>query len=76
MSGSQFSLPGDAVTFLAWGNDPVLPARIEGEDVREVANVLYQVPLAVHDLGLDHVPQRPPAEQRRQRRRQLLHADP
>ena len=45
MSGSQVSLPGDAVTFLAWGNDAVLPAEIEGQEVRQVANVLYQVPL-------------------------------
>jgi hypothetical protein len=51
LSGSQMSLPGDAVTFLAWGNDPVLPARIEGEDIREVANVLYQVPLAFTVTG-------------------------
>ncbi len=45
MSGSQFSLPGDAVTFLAWGNDPVLAVGIDDQEVREVANVLYQVPL-------------------------------
>jgi hypothetical protein len=45
-TGAQFSLPGDSIQLLAWGTDPVLPATIEGQQVRQVANVLYQVPLA------------------------------
>ena len=45
MTGAQFSLPGDTVQLLAWGTDPVLDAEIEGQQVRQVANVLYQVPL-------------------------------
>ena len=45
VNGTQFALPGDAVTFLAWGTDAVLPAEIEGETYRQVANVLYEVPL-------------------------------
>ena len=46
VTGAQFSLPGDSIQLLAWGTDPVLPATIEGQQVQEVANVLYQVPLA------------------------------
>jgi hypothetical protein len=45
LTGSQFSLPGDNVQLLAWGTDAVVPAQIEGQAVRQVANVLYQVPL-------------------------------
>ncbi len=45
INGNQVALAGDSVTFLAWGNDPILPATIEGQQVREVANVLYDIPL-------------------------------
>jgi hypothetical protein len=45
MTGAQWSLPGDSIQLLAWGTEAVLPAEIEGQQVREVANVLYQVPL-------------------------------
>ena len=51
VNGSQFSLPGDAVTLLAWGTDPVLAAAIEDQEVRQVANVLYQVPLPFSVTG-------------------------
>jgi hypothetical protein len=47
VSGSQLSLAGDSVQLLAWGTTPVLPAEIEGQHVHQVANVLYQVPLAM-----------------------------
>ncbi len=45
MTGAQWALPGDSVQLLAWGTDAVLPAEIEGQQVRQVANVLYEVPL-------------------------------
>jgi hypothetical protein len=45
VSGAQFSLPGDSIQLLAWGTDAVVPASIEGQQVQQVANVLYQVPL-------------------------------
>lgn len=45
MMGFTMSLPGDTVTLLAWGTEPVVQAEIEGSTVRRVANVLYQVPL-------------------------------
>jgi hypothetical protein len=45
MMGFSMMLPGDAITLLAWGTDPVVGAEIEGSTVRRVANVLYHVPL-------------------------------
>jgi hypothetical protein len=45
MTGAQWALPGDSIQLLAWGTDAVLPAEIEGQQVRQVANVLYEVPL-------------------------------
>ena len=45
MTGDQRGPAGRHATLLAWGNDPVVPAEIEGQQVRRVANVLYEVPL-------------------------------
>lgn len=50
-TGYSGSLPGDAVTLLAWGTDPVVTAEIEGAQVRRVANVLYEVPLPLTIRG-------------------------
>ncbi len=50
-TGYNGSLPGDGVTLLAWGTDPVVTAEIEGAQVRRVANVLYEVPLPVTIRG-------------------------
>lgn len=44
MTGFANALPTDSAIFLAWGSDAVVPIEIEGERVRRVANVLYQVP--------------------------------
>ncbi len=50
VTGFSGVLPGDAATLLAWGDDPVVQAQVEGAQVRRVANVLYEIPLpfAVH----------------------------
>jgi hypothetical protein len=45
MSGFQSSISSDTPMLIAWGVDPVVPVEIEGERVRRVANILYQVPL-------------------------------
>ena len=44
-TGISGVLPGDQPTLLAWGNDPVVPAELDGAQVRREANVLYEVPL-------------------------------
>ena len=51
MTGISGVLPGDAPTLLAWGNDPVTPAELEGAVVRREANVLYEIPLALSIKG-------------------------
>ncbi len=45
-TGISGVLPGDSPTLLAWGNDPVVGAELEGAEIRREANVLYEVPLA------------------------------
>ena len=49
-TGVSGVLPGDSPTLLAWGNEPVVDAELEGAEVRHEANVLYEVPLpyAIH----------------------------
>ena len=71
-TGISGVLPGDSPTLLAWGNDPVLGAELEGAEIRREANVLYEVPAAVHDQGSQHVQRRPPAQQPPRRQRELL----
>jgi hypothetical protein len=44
-TGISGVLPGDSPTLLAWGNEPVVDAQLEGAVVRHEANVLYEVPL-------------------------------
>ncbi|MEW6226201.1 MAG: hypothetical protein AB1627_16390 [Chloroflexota bacterium] len=47
MTGFQSSFASDSPVLLAWGQDPVVPMEIEGVRVRRVANILYQVPVAL-----------------------------
>jgi hypothetical protein len=47
MTGFQSSFASDSPVLLAWGDDPVVPMEIEGVRVRRVANILYQVPVAL-----------------------------
>ncbi len=44
MTGAGWSLPAGSAVLLAWGSDPVIPATIDGQQVRRVADVLYQIP--------------------------------
>ena len=51
MTGISGVLPGDSPTLLAWGNDPVSQAELEGAQVRREANVLYEIPLPLTIRG-------------------------
>jgi len=44
MTGIGWSLPAGSAVLLAWGSDPVIVATIENQQVRRVADVLYQIP--------------------------------
>ena len=45
MTGFPNAIPTDTATLMAWGTEPVVPIEIEGQRVRRVANILYDVPL-------------------------------
>lgn len=45
MTGWSSGLPSDAVHLLSWGTDGVVPVEIAQQQVRHIANVLYDVPL-------------------------------
>lgn len=45
MTGFPNAIPSDTATLMAWGSDPVVPVDIEGQRLRRVANILYEVPL-------------------------------
>jgi hypothetical protein len=49
-TGSVNVLPADSAMLMAWGRDPVVQLQIDGQRVRRVANVLYEIPLpyAIH----------------------------
>ena len=71
-TGINTGLAGDTPTLLAWGDDPVVSAELDGAHVRREANVLYEVPLPLTVSGQDHVRGRPAAQQRHRRERELL----
>ncbi len=43
--GFSTGLPAGSATLLAWGEDPVVPVTIDGEQVRHLADILYQIPI-------------------------------
>ncbi|MFL5769284.1 MAG: hypothetical protein ACJ765_04325, partial [Chloroflexota bacterium] len=45
MTGIPNAVTSEAATLMAWGTDPVVQLDIDGQHVRRVANVLYEVPL-------------------------------
>lgn len=45
MTGAPTGFPSEAATLVSWGSREVIPLEIEGQVVRRMANVLYQVPL-------------------------------
>jgi hypothetical protein len=51
VSGYSGSLPGDSVTLLAWGSQPVIDAQIDGTTARRMSNVLYDIPLSLTVRG-------------------------
>jgi hypothetical protein len=50
-TGINTGLAGDTPTLLAWGEDPVVSAELDGAQVRREANVLYEVPLPLTVRG-------------------------
>jgi hypothetical protein len=44
MTGFPNAIAGDGAMLLAWGTDPVVPLELEGQTVRRMANVLYEIP--------------------------------
>ena len=44
-TGMPNAIPADSATLMAWGTDPVVQLQIDGQRVRRVSNVLYEVPL-------------------------------
>jgi hypothetical protein len=48
---SPNQLNADGPVFLAWGTQPVIPVDVEGQVVRRVANVLYEVALPLTIRG-------------------------
>ena len=45
MTGMPNNVSADTATLMAWGTDPVVQLQIDGQRVRRVSNVLYEVPL-------------------------------
>jgi hypothetical protein len=43
-SGFPNALSPEGAMLVAWGTDPVVPVELEGQTVRRMANVMYQVP--------------------------------
>jgi hypothetical protein len=44
-TGFPNAIPADSATLMAWGTDGVVPIELEGQSVRRMANILYEVPL-------------------------------
>lgn len=51
VSGFSGSLPGGALTLLAWGTSPIVPAEIDGTPAHRIATVLYEIPLPLSFSG-------------------------
>jgi hypothetical protein len=50
MTGFPNGIPSDTATLMAWGSEPVVPFEIDGQRLRRVANILYDIPLP-YSLG-------------------------
>ncbi len=44
MTGMGWSLPSSSAVLLAWGNDAIVPMTIADQQVRRIADTLYEVP--------------------------------
>jgi hypothetical protein len=51
MTGFPNAIPADTATLMAWGTQPVVQLQVDGQQVRRLANVLYEVPLAYRVEG-------------------------
>ena len=51
MFGNSSTLPSDVPVLLAWGRDPVVEVRIEGQQPTRAANVLYYIPVPMRVRG-------------------------
>ena len=45
MTGVSRTLSPDSAVLVGWGADPIVPLAIEGQTVRRIANVMYEIPL-------------------------------
>jgi hypothetical protein len=44
MTGFPAALASEGAMFVAWGREPVVPLELEGQAIRRVSNILYEVP--------------------------------
>ncbi len=51
MTGFTTGFGAENATLISWGTSGVVPLEVEGQKVRHMANVMYQVPLAYEVLG-------------------------
>ena len=51
MTGFPNAISADGAMLLAWSTDPVVPIELEGQTVRRMANVLYEVPFSYTVTG-------------------------
>jgi hypothetical protein len=50
-TGMGFALPAASAVLLGWGRDPVVPVTLDGQQIRRVSDVLYEVPLRYSVTG-------------------------
>jgi hypothetical protein len=51
MTGFPNAISPEGAMLLAWGTEPIVPVELEGQSVRRMANVLYQVPFSYDVTG-------------------------
>jgi hypothetical protein len=51
MNGSSRNLSADTAMLVGWGQDAVVPLQVDGQQVRRVANVLYEIPVSIRISG-------------------------
>jgi hypothetical protein len=51
MTGMTTGFAADSATLISWGTDQVVPLEVEGQKVRHMANVMYQVPIGYRVRG-------------------------
>jgi hypothetical protein len=51
MTGTTTGFAADTATLISWGTNQVVPLEVEGQKVRRMANVMYQVPFTYRVRG-------------------------